>query len=171
MADVKLPFLIALEQNTNDESTAYGKWYGKTYSVQDTLGLRGLIERIAFEQSIYSRDIIEGVVQRLTKVMIELIMSGESIKWDGLGTFQPHVESVGVTEPTDYNPALHVKGIHVRFIPENKKGEQLTSRKFRDTCVLSVAGVWTKQYVSVDGKGKLVRTFLDMDSYKRRNLE
>ena len=167
MAKTKLPFQIALEQNINDESSAYGKWYGKTYSPQDTLGLRGLIERVAFEQSVYSRDIIEGVVSRLTKVMTELLMSGESIKWDGLGTFQPHVESIGVTEPKDYNPALHVKGIHIRFVPENKKGEQLTSRKFRDTCVLALAGVWIKQYVTVDGVGKLTRTFLDMESYKR----
>jgi hypothetical protein len=27
---------------------------------------------------------------------------------------------------------VNVKGIHIRFIPENTKGEQLTSRKFRE---------------------------------------
>ena len=37
MAAAKLPFQIALEQNTNDDSTAFGKWFGRTYSTSDTL--------------------------------------------------------------------------------------------------------------------------------------
>ena len=45
------------------------------------------------DQSVYSRDICEGVIQRLTKVMVELLQSGQPVKWDGLGTFTPKVES------------------------------------------------------------------------------
>ena len=52
MAAAKLPFQIALEQNTNEDSTAFGKWFGKTYSTSDTLSLRGLIERVAFAQCL-----------------------------------------------------------------------------------------------------------------------
>ena len=33
--------------------------------------VRGLIERVAFDQSVYSRDIIEGVIQKLTTVMVD----------------------------------------------------------------------------------------------------
>lgn len=170
MAANRLPFQIALEQNQNAESTAFGKWYGVTYSPQKTLGLRGLIERIAFEQSVYSRDIIEGVVNRLTKVMSELIMSGESVKWDGLGTFQPRIESIGVLTPDLFDPTQHIKGVHIRFIPENKKGEQLSSRKFRDGCVLELAGVWQKEYITMDGEQKVMRTFYTMDDWRNRDL-
>ena len=138
MAAAKLPFQIALEQNTNDDSTAFGKWFGKTYSTSDTLSLRGLIERVAFDQSVYSRDIIEGVIDRLTTVMTELLTSGESVKWDGLGTFTPYVESTGTNDVESYDVNANVKGIHIRFIPENTKGEQLTSRKFRDQCTLQL---------------------------------
>ena len=42
MAENKLSFQIALEQNSNKDSTAFGKWYGQTYSPQKTLSLRGL---------------------------------------------------------------------------------------------------------------------------------
>ena len=166
MAAAKLPFQIALEQNTNDDSTAFGKWFGKTYSTSDTLSLRGLIERVAFDQSVYSRDIIEGVIDRLTTVMTELLTSGESVKWDGLGTFTPYVESSGVVEVNDYDVNIHVKGIHIRFIPENTKGEQLTSRKFRDQCTLQLAGVWVKRNITVDGKKKVIREFFTMEDYK-----
>ncbi len=31
-----------------------------------------------------------------------------------------------------YDVNVNVKGIHIRFILENTKGEQLTSRKFRE---------------------------------------
>lgn len=165
MAAAKLPFLIALEQNTNDDSTAFGKWFGKTYSPTDTLSLRGLIERVAFEQSVYSRDIIEGVIDRLTTVMVELITSGESVKWDGLGTFAPYVESTGVNDPESYDVNVNVKGIHVRFIPENKKGEQLTSRKFRDQCTLQLAGIWTKTNVTEGGKKRVLRKFQTLADY------
>ena len=170
MAENKLPFQIALEQNSNTDSTAFGKWYGQTYSPQKTLSLRGLIERVAFEQSVYSRDIIEGVVTRLTKVMAELIRSGESVKWDGLGTFQPRVESDGVQDPADFDPTQHIKGVHIRFIPEGKKGEQLTSRKFRDLCELTVSGVFEKETVTIDGKKQVLRTFYTMEQWNNKGL-
>jgi predicted histone-like DNA-binding protein len=166
MAAQKLPFQIALEQNTNDDSTAYGKWFGKTYSTSDTLSLRGLIERVAFDQSVYSRDIIEGVIDRLTVTMTELLQSGESVKWDGLGTFTPYVESKGVNRYDQYDVNTHVKGIHVRFIPENSKGEQLTSRAFRDQCTLQLAGLWTKRNITVNNKKKVIREFYTLQDYK-----
>ena len=145
MASAKLPFQIALEQNTNDDSTAYGKWFGKTYSTSDTLSLRGLIERVAFDQSVYSRDIIEGVIDRLTTVMTELLTSGESVKWDGLGTFTPYVESTGTNEVEQYDVNVNVKGIHIRF---------------------QLAGVWTKRNITVNNKKKVIREFFTMEDYK-----
>lgn len=171
MAENKLPFQIALEQNVNDESTAYGKYYGVTYSPQDTLSLRGLIERLAFEQSIYSRDVIEGVVTRLTKVMSELLQSGESVKWDGLGTFEPRIESKGVAIPSTFDANRDIMGVHIRFIPEGKKGEALTSRKFRDMCVLQLAGIWQKRSIVVDGVTKVIRQFYTMEQWANKDLD
>ena len=170
MATTSVPFLIALEKNENTFNSGYGKYYGFTYSPQETLTLRGLIERLAFEQSVYSRDVIEGVVTRLTKVMCELLASGESVKWDGLGTFQPHVESTGAASIEEFDCSVNVQGVHIRFIPENAKGEQLTSRKFRDQCVLQLAGVWEKQNIVVNGKAQVLRTFYTMEQWNNRNL-
>ena len=169
MAVNNLPFMIALEQNKNDESTAFGKWYGVAYSPQDTLSLRGLIERVAFEQSIYSRDVIEAVVARLTKVMTELIQSGESVKWDGLGTFQPRIESLGSIDVESFDPNTMIKGVHIRFIPEGQKGEALTSRKFRDMCTLQLAGVWEKETIILDGQKKALRKFYSMEEWASKN--
>lgn len=168
MAANNLTFQIALEQNINDDSTACGKYYGVVYNQQNTLSLRGLIERVAFDQSIYTRDVIEGVVGRLTEVMVELITSGQSVKWDGLGTFQPRLESVGRANVNAFNAATDIKGVHIRFIPENSKGEQLTSRKFRDMCNLELVGIWEKSYITIGNKRQVVRTFYTMQDWQNR---
>ena len=166
MATKKLTFNIALDQNKNVESIAYGKWYGKTYSPNEALNLKGLIQRVAMDQSVYSEDIARGVIDRLTVTMVELLQSGTSVKWDQLGTFRPTVESVGRTNPLDYNVNTDVKGIHIRFIPENAKGEEITSRQFADLCTLMTAGVWTVEKVNIGGKWKSVRRFRPMASFK-----
>lgn len=165
MASKKLTFNIALEQNKNMESTAYGKWFGKTYSPNEALNLKGLIQRVAMDQSVFSEDIARGVIDRLTVTMVELLQSGTSVKWDQLGTFRPTVESVGVADPTAYNVNTDVKGIHIRFIPENAKGEEITSRMFADMCTMMTAGVWTVEKVTISGKQKSVRRFRPMASF------
>lgn len=165
MASKKLTFNIALEQNKNMDSPAYGKWFGKTYSPKEALNLKGLIQRVAMDQSVFSEDIARGVIDRLTVTMVELLQSGTSVKWDKLGTFRPTVESVGVNEPTDFNVNTDVKGIHVRFIPENAKGEEITSRMFADMCTMMTAGVWTVEKVTISGKEKSVRRFRPMASF------
>ena len=138
MATQIIAFPVAARQNTNDDSTAYGKWFLVPFWLE-TLNLRGLIERVAFDQSVYSRDIIEGVIQKLTTVMVELLKSGQPVKWDGLGTFTPNINSRGVVDTSDVS-VDQIQGVKINFIPENSKGEQLTSKAFKDLCTFSILG-------------------------------
>ena len=138
MAVQVIAFPCAARQNTNDDSTAYGKWFLVPFW-PETLNLRGLIERVAFDQSVYSRDIVEGVIQKLTTVMVELLKSGQPVKWDGLGTFSPNLTSTGVNE-VEQCSVDQIKGVKINFIPENAKGEQLTSKAFKDLCTFDLLG-------------------------------
>ena len=79
MAVQIIAFPVVARQNTNDDSTAFGKWFLTPYW-PETLNLRGLIERVAFSQSVYSRDIVEGVITKLTEVMVELLKSQRSLQ-------------------------------------------------------------------------------------------
>ena len=177
MAVKKVTFGIAFKQNRNAMSQAYGKYYPEAWT-PETLNLRGLVERVAMDQSVYSRDICEGVIQRLTKVMVELLQSGQPVKWDGLGTFTPKVESArgGLTEAKladgDFNVADVVEGIHVRFIPENSKGEELTSQKFKDSCVLETLGVIELTQTNpgcAQGKEKFARSLVSLEAWRMKN--
>ena len=172
MAVRKIAFPVVYQQNQNDQSSAYGKYYPKPYK-PDTLSLRGLIERVAMDQSVYSRDIVEGVIQRLTKVMVELLQGGQPVKWDGLGTFTPTIESVkgGATE-AQLKAGIDVReviaGVHIRFIPENEKGEEITSRKFKDLVVFTVMGVAERVSAGLTsgGKQKYATNVIDLESWK-----
>ena len=175
MAVRKIAFPVVYQQNQNAQSEAYGKYYPKPYK-PDTLSLRGLIERVAMDQSVYSRDIVEGVIQRLTRVMVELLEGGQPVKWDGLGTFTPTIESVkgGATE-AQLKAGIDIRevvaGVHIRFIPENEKGEEITSRKFKDLVVFTVMGVAERVAAGTTsgGKQKYATNVIDMESWKNAN--
>ena len=172
MAIRKIQFPIVYKQNTNSESAGYGHYYPYAWK-PETLELRGLIERVAMDQSVYSRDIVEGVIQRLTKVMVELLEGGQPVKWDGLGTFTPSVESVkgGYTEhqiKAGANVRDVIAGVHIRFIPENEKGEEITSRKFKDLVTFVVEGIARRVEVgtTAGGKTKYATNIQSLDDFK-----
>ena len=161
MAVNTIAFPVAARQNNNDSSTAYGKWFLVPYW-PETLTLRGLIERVAFGQSVYSRDIVEGVIQKLTTVMVELLKSGQPVKWDGLGTFTPNIQSRGVTQIKNVS-VDQIQGVHINFIPENAKGEELTSKKFKDLCVFEVLGYLVSTNIGTQQKPKYQRVLYPID--------
>lgn len=159
MATRVIKFPVAYRQNTNTYSSAYGKFFPIAWR-PETLSLRGLIERVAFSQSVYSRDIVEGVITKLTEVMVELLRSGQPVKWDTLGTFTPSLEGTGVSVKTDtdgtkslsVNPELDIKGVHITFQPESSKGDNLTSRAFKDLCLFETVGIVEPIRVGGDGE-------------------
>ena len=169
MAERKIAFNVAFKKNDNQYNAGYGQYYPEAYS-GTTLSLRGLIERVAFDQSVYSRDIIEGVITKLRDCMVELLESGQPVKWDGLGTFTPTVESTknGVSKADmqagKANVGQDVSGIHIRFIPENAKGEAITSRKFADQCVYNIVGVTKITKVT---QGNTVKRFNELQSLEK----
>ena len=136
MAVQIIAFPVVARQNTNDDSTAFGKWFLTPYW-PETLNLRGLIERVAFSQSVYSRDIVEGVITKLTEVMVELLKSGQPVKWDGLGTFTPNVHSKGVND-TESVSVDQIQGVTINFIPA-RSTSSAASRPPRRRRLLQVA--------------------------------
>lgn len=104
-----ITFPVYWAQNTNSYSQAYGKYYAKP-NYPETLDLRGLIERVAFDQSVYSRDIIEGVIKKLTTVMVEQLEAAQPINWEGLGTFTPRVEEASATASATKDRLVIFKG-------------------------------------------------------------
>lgn len=161
-----IAFPVVAVQNQNDDSTAFGKWFLRAL-YPDTLSLKGLIERVAWDQSVYSRDIIEGVIKRVTLVMVEQLQAGQPVKWEGLGTFNPQLDC-GKMGKNDRETLVKagdqaINGVHIRFTPENSKGEELTSKKFKDLCTFEVLGYLETTNIGTKQKPKYQRVLYPID--------
>jgi len=131
---------VNLRKNNNEKSDQFGKLYAEL-ETNKTLSLRGLAKHISDHNSIYGRDVITGVLTKLSECVIELVAMGQPVKLDGLGTFYPTAKNVagGIATIADAKkmlPAQQVAGIHVRFEPEGAQLDDITSKKMKERCSL-----------------------------------
>ncbi len=143
MAKEKISMAYDLKQNANENSTSYGLWYPRAVR-RDTLSLRGLADHIADHGSIYTRDVVLGVLTKFTSCLTELVSQGTGVKLDGLGTFYPTLEASGAETPVGYDVNEYVKGVHIRFLPESADLDNITSREFAKKCILQQNMIFDK---------------------------
>ena len=127
MADNTIKLIYNLRQNANENSTVYGKWFPYVKR-RGTLSLRGLSDHIASHGSIYTPDVVQGVLKKFTSCMIELITQGVAVKLDGFGTFYPTMEAKGAETPINYDINENLEGLHIRFNPEDADLDKISSR-------------------------------------------
>ena len=118
--------LIKTYKNTNDKSAAYGKTYGRLVH-QDTMNTSDLCRHMMKHGTIYTSDIVKGVVEKFINCFEELLLEGNKIKLDGLGTFYLSASTEGVADEKDFS-ANNVKAIHVRFLPDQSKESEYTAK-------------------------------------------
>ena len=162
MATNEIKLGINLRQNKNIKNSGYGKYYPEV-DTQETLTLKGFAKHMSDHGSIYSLDLIEGVLKKITQCLPELISQGVPIRLDPLGTFLPTctvdkpLRDIPDMEGAD--PSEVVKGVHIRFLPYGVEDENITSRRFKqEYCSLEFRNIIDTQEVTVDGKRKKVTT-------------
>ena len=102
-------------------------------------------------------DVVYGVLTKFKSCLVELVSTGVAVKLDGLGIFYPTLESKGAETPIQYNVEDYVKGIHIRFTPDNTDDESITSRAFLQKCSLNQRMLFDKAGVPKKVKnGQLV---------------
>ncbi len=131
MASKKIEMQYNLRQLNNENNNAHLLWFPKAVR-RSTLNLRGLSDHISDHGSIYTRDVVLGVLSKFTSCLIELVEEGVAVKLDGLGTFYPTLEAKGAETPVGYNIEEYLKGVHVRFTPEGCEDDNITSREMKN---------------------------------------
>ena len=131
---------VNLRANNNEKSDQFGRLYAEL-DRNRTLSLRGLAKHISEHGSIYTRDIVEGVLTKLCQCIPELLAQGQPVKLDGLGTFYPTAKNVkggldSIEAAKATNPSAVLEGIHVRFRPDGTQLDDLTSKAFKEKCSL-----------------------------------
>ena len=154
---------INLRQNKIVGSSAYGKYYPEV-DQQKTLSLRGFAKHMTDHGSLYGRAIVEGVLMQITDCLPELVAQGVPVQLGNLGTFYPTAEVAkngavnDIPDMDGLNPNDIVKAIHIRFLPDSTKLDNLCGPKFKDACTLELRNIIDTQEVTIDGKKKKVQT-------------
>ena len=148
--------VINLRQNKNDESTAYGKYFAEV-DAKEPLNLKGFAAHMTAHGKIADYQMCVLVLGQMVDCLKELLTQGQPVKLDGFGTFSPSVDGQGqgkesVEAAVAAGADSMINGIHINFVPENSKGEKLTSRALKEDCIFTFGYLVESVKRTVNGK-------------------
>ena len=116
-------------QNKNDQNAAYGKYYGRIVHTE-TLNTHKLARHIAEHGSVYTEDVVAGVLTKAESCIVEMLLESKKIKLEGLGTFYLMAQNKkgGAPSLDKFNPKTTFSGLHIRFLPDSASDVQLNSK-------------------------------------------
>ncbi len=115
----------------DSESVMYGKYYARLKSIE-TLNMTKLAKHISGHGSVFTEDVVVGVVQKFKTCLLEMLLESKKVKVAGLGTFYLTCECQkgGAEKEEDFNVKEHLKALHIRFLPDQAAEDNLSSREF-----------------------------------------
>ena len=134
--NLKTIFIMAkifyeLKQNNTDGSVSKGKWFAYVKAIE-TLNTRKLAQHIAEHGSVYTPDVVFGVLEKFRSCLVEMLLESKKVKIDGLGTFYCTIENVkgGAETKEKFNVQANLGALHIRFMPEQEQEMNISSREF-----------------------------------------
>jgi len=134
---------VNLRREENQTSRSYGLYFTEV-EYKGCLSTRALAEHIASHGSIWTRDLVEGVLKQLQVCIPEKVCQGYGVQLDGIGTFYPTIKAVagGVVNAAAFTSVNDlVDGVRIRFMPELKQLDRKTAAAFKDHCSLQAHDV------------------------------
>ena len=163
MAKEKIALGINLRQNKITGNAGFGKYYPEV-DVQKTLSLRGFAKHMTDHGSMFGRDVLEAVLIKITECLPELVSQGVPVQLGGLGTFYPTAQvkkdaAVASIEDMDgLNPNDIVDAIHIRFLPDTSKLDNISGKAFKESCALELRNIVDTKEVTLNGKIRKMQT-------------
>jgi len=163
MATHDVPMRVNLRKNTDAKSAQYGHLY-PYIDRTGTIDIRGLIKYIASRNTNFGRETVEGVTTLFSETIFDMLSIGVAVKLTSIGTFYPTFTSrkggvTSVEEAKKLGADNLIEGVHVRFLPDSTKLDAITSRKFKERCVLRLSMLQTVTKKMVEGKEKKFFTY------------
>lgn len=160
MAKNTIAMEVNLRKNENSQNAGYGKYYFEV-ARKPTLSLKGFAKHMSDHGCIYGRDVIEGVLKKITQCLPELIAQGVPVQLEPLGTFSPSLKNkksgLTLTQLVSglWDINAQVEGVKFNFLPYSVADENLTSRKFKEEwCTLELSDVVKSRKETINGKDK-----------------
>ena len=120
-----------LKQNKIEGSVSNGKWFAYVKAIE-TMNTRKLAQHISEHGSVYTPDVVFGVLEKFRSCLVEMLLESKKVKIDGLGTFYCTVENVkgGAESKEKFNVQANLGALHIRFMPEQEQEMNISSREF-----------------------------------------
>ena len=170
MASEVIAFPVNLRKNKNQYNAGYGQYYPEA-DTKEPLNLKGFARHLAEHGKLVDYPMAVLVLQNIVSCLKEMVTQGQPVKLDGFGTFSPSIESDGKKAQDTVEKALAVgldnmiAGVHLRFTPENSKGEELTSRALKKECTFKAAYVISSKSKTIDGKKRTYQEKIPISSF------
>ena len=143
-------------QNQNEHNAAYGKWYGRVKYLE-SLNTRKLSNHISEHGSIYTPDVVYGVMEKFRSCLLEMLLNSKKVKIEGLGTFYTTLECKkgGAVSKEKFNILKDIQGLHIRFLPEQEQEQNISSRQFlKQAEFINVDSLTKKEEEGESGTGE-----------------
>ena len=144
-----------LRQNKNTKSNIYGRWFAHSKTIE-TLNTRKLAQHISEHGSIYTPDVVFGVLEKFRSCLLEMLLNSKRVKIDGLGIFYTTIENEkgGATTEEDFSVNSNLKALHIRFLPEQAQEQNISSREFfKKAEFVNVKSLTEKKQSASSGSG------------------
>ena len=112
------------------------KTYGKII-YRGTLSLSDMAEHIMKHGSVYTEDVVIGVITKLKTCMQEMLADGYKVKLDGIGTLYPVLSSKGVDNAKDFSANDAVTRLGISFLADQSKKSVYKASAMRQGATLS----------------------------------
>ncbi len=106
---------ISERPNPRDREAA-PKFYASP-QVTENVSMSEFCRHIASHGSVYSRADIQSILTQAVDCMREMLLDGKKVMLGDLGDFCIGISSKGTETSEDFNPAFHIKSVHVNWRP------------------------------------------------------
>ena len=125
------------------------KTYGKII-YRGTLNLADMAEHIMKHGTVYTEDVVIGVITKLKNCIQEMLADGYKVKLDGIGTLYPKVTSKGVADAKDFSAQDDITRVGISFLADQSKKSLYKASATRNATSLS-----TQLYSELTGEDGL----------------
>ena len=132
-----------------EERQKVKKTYGKII-YRGTLSLNDMAEHIMKHGTVYTEDVVIGVITKLKSCMQEMLADGYKVKLDGIGTLYPKVTSKGVDDAKDYSAQDDITRVGISFLADQSKKSIYKASATRSATSLSTQ-LWCELTGEDDG--------------------
>ena len=130
----------------NEQRQQVMKTYGKII-YRGTLSLGDMAEHIMKHGTVYTEDVVIGVITKLKSCMQEMLADGYKVKLDGIGTLYPTLTSEGVADAKDYSAQENITRVGIAFLADQSKKSQFKASAMKQGTKLS-----TQMYSELTGE-------------------